>query len=1172
MRADFPASFITQMQAHDHELFLTACVHFTNGAGDLYISDREATIGGKVHLKAVPKDGWGELSSLIQRDASNLDVGAMGIDFFNIAKAGFGRLSDYLRLESTAVEVDVWWNFVDARPGSDSVDGVAASITRAKAFTAVIQGQPTTWDEVSGTMSLLALHQKYLDRPMINVIDPITYPRADASALNRPIPIPMGLVERVPGAIIENVHTDSRHSVVLRYPNRGTTLATVEDPNSGYSKVLLSEYAEFFGNPVIGDVQWAGEPIRPGNLWTSLSASNYLNAYVDLLLKERADDGEIILASRFGGAFLRYATIGQNNADYDQIIVPITIPGDITNPVLQNMTLALGRQNNGDDPGAIAVRVTKILEAYGVPNNDFYGDNSDQSLGFYGWPSGDVLRRNLDSRFIDHGGGNDDVPLDSADAPLEPGRTYHIKYDARNSASNPGDGVSNYQMPLYSPDSPNFDPLQIMTAEAFGRRAGSGAWESLGGGPYIAMSVRGGGGASVHTKDTSPLGPQSGAYVAIVNLPDKGIVARRVTAALSAGGEGSSATLELVSLNAGPKLGQTAFSVTFDRDSFTDESEIVARPTPLSQYGPSGIISRTYYRVKKDIPLTLIPAGQYAVRFSGNTQQTLTHAEAPQEPPAMLGGIVDHIFTGAGASFAPVSRVPTGGGGIFSAPRPPAASSPAVEPNMVTTPLGDFVQGTFDIIGIQFGSGGDYDGYSKVNIENYGVGSGLADPNSFGARRKTRFLNFDCALPAGQAISADLAAPVESPVKNIEHALKNAYVPAARINLPSEASLGSVIRFNGLLDQPMTYKQAILKMCFEGHLSFAWDVDTATVRNLDRSRKERRLTFAATDSGYRTEPNDGGLNGSSIEWNGQSSLLVGNITNVGESRAFFRIDVTRMEYDAGKEYWLKIFVEERFFKGVTLGDLTLQEIDPYTTLGDAQYAASVITDFGVLTDVSSAVQPTNGTYYHQGFVWVDVKAAVSAAKTRAATFMCFRLINTGEEEEHGELEGQWYQILATSLQIETVTAPLPPPAPAFTITRDMITQTRKVKNVRVTRSDTSKVANYIRLKYARDWSGGGNKIAVAVRAAGGEVPIFVQTIAPYQRALELIDFPSVMLYGRLERESLFRLDLIADDLSANEFGGYAIRYFGRPKDTVEVTLMTPAMGVENDDLTAFAGV
>lgn len=976
----FSGSFVSAMNSRRHEFFLTLVIHARLGAGDIYLCDtNRPSLAG--HFPLIRANGWGELSTLAPSDEQNLSIGAITIDFVNQVIPNYGRLSDYLRLDPEAILCEVFYNFK-----------VGASIFQELAFPGVIQGQPISFDEVSGKLSIQSLHQLYLDRPMLQTIDPLKYPDADSSALNKVIPICLGNVDRVPGSMIKR---------------QAFNIINSHDPNAGRSSVVFAEAPRFFGAPSMGDIYWGDVPIQSGD--AGLPLSQNLNGYIGMLLSQLQDSNEFILTTRAEGGFAsKVITLG-NGGDYRQVAIPFTVPSDIINPVLQNISSPIFRLPD-TNPGPIAIRVTKLLGAYGAPFNDFYGDNFDQSLGYYGWPSGDVARRNLNYLDVntDNGGQRDDnAPLHSFDAPLEAGRRYLLKIDASNVNQDIDSSISGvYKLPLHdlSKGPLPFDGAYRFSEQAYGSPDGLN-WEPLKGVPYIPMSIRGGGGASLYTKDTSPLDNQSGTFVGLFSIGPKGIIAREMSAALSApDSNGDTASLEVISLNRGPTLGQTILTLTFTADDFTEGLNVVAG-RQVSHFSVS--VDRNFYLVRKSCALTLIPPGEYAVRFSGSSNPpppVNNDIPPPISPPAgqpsrfeigtggmmLLGGVGGP--TQAVQASAGMYREQIGASGVFLTPPafPPPNTAPSPLPRLVT-PTGVPIHGMFEIHGAKFTKHVGFDGYSLVPVDNVS-----GDPRIVNNQRSTAWVEFDVVLPTGTTIKADLRMNPDYAANNILAALKEAGVPDSFINSVSFSNVitgsvlgtahSTVIKFNGLFDTAMSFKQAILKMGFEGHLIFDWD------------------------------------------------------------------DKARVSDPAS--YW-----------------------------------------------------PTAGI-----------------------------------------------------------------PSASLTIGANDISATRKIKNMSLSRSDITKCANCILLKYERDWSGSGPNAAAVAKGFSGDVPILVQSIAPYQSVIELLDLYSIMLYGRLERADLFKLDFIADELSATELGEWFILNYGRPKDIVEITLHTSALAAEAGDVAAFNSI
>lgn len=136
-----------------------------------------------------------------------------------------------------------------------------------------------------------------------------------------------------------------------------------------------------------------------------------------------------------------------------------------------------------------------------------------------------------------------------------------------------------------------------------------------------------------------------------------------------------------------------------------------------------------------------------------------------------------------------------------------------------------------------------------------------------------------------------------------------------------------------------------------------------------------------------------------LELIGEKVLIAGTFENEDRARAgirgFLRIDVSELPALTGsdKAYLVLFLIEHRAKVSVGAasddslqGDLLLEEIADFTTLDDGDYAASVVTDFGVIANAQTS---------RRFEIKIDISTRYTAAKSGTG-ILAFRVRNSNE--------------------------------------------------------------------------------------------------------------------------------------------------------------------------------
>lgn len=194
---DFDPTFAAELAALRSSPFWSTVVRFV--AGDFWIAGRENDAGGIDH--AVIVDTLGSIGSTTGRsEPTQLDVAGTDVGFVNMPKrAGMPgplatgeRFIDRWVRKLEAVLADVYLNF-ETSPGT---------YVRERIFAAVCSS-PSSADYVAGTLHLASRTERYLNASVLRKISGALYPFARESDVNSTIPIVIGAAPKSPGRVIK---------------------------------------------------------------------------------------------------------------------------------------------------------------------------------------------------------------------------------------------------------------------------------------------------------------------------------------------------------------------------------------------------------------------------------------------------------------------------------------------------------------------------------------------------------------------------------------------------------------------------------------------------------------------------------------------------------------------------------------------------------------------------------------------------------------------------------------------------------------------------------------------------------------------------------------------------------------------------------------------------------
>lgn len=257
----FGASFAAEMAKDSAEPFLTAVFGFTSGRGAVYLSDQAVTIDGHVHVPIVPKGGWGSLGSTVGRTAMTLDVQAVVMKFDN--KPGpfpnNERFSDILQVEAEATLVSIFQNFRLA----------GGSIVQELLFVGLVQGL-TAWSADAGTITINALHERYLLGNVLRTASADDHPFIRPSDNGATIPRVLGRVPQTPGRVVKGepvsvIEPDEGNAGTGELDHVEVSLSGFAKRNEGYS-ARRRDYRIVFTSASAFGVYETGVHVKSGTI------------------------------------------------------------------------------------------------------------------------------------------------------------------------------------------------------------------------------------------------------------------------------------------------------------------------------------------------------------------------------------------------------------------------------------------------------------------------------------------------------------------------------------------------------------------------------------------------------------------------------------------------------------------------------------------------------------------------------------------------------------------------------------------------------------------------------------------------------------------------------------------------------------------------------------------
>lgn len=252
MSKNLPAEFAFEKDRLDARPFNTAVFHFPMPVGDIYVSDREVTIGGNVHAGVVSR--WGEYRSIVAPRDGLFRLGAMGMELINFPTFGSPakRFTDlWTGLGVEGIEVDVYQCL-----RQHSQDAVLQHLL----FSGVMR--PLSYRPNLCSLDIYSVSEKYLDRRECSQpIDQLRYPNADPDDIGKRENVVFGTVKKARAHL---VYTGQKSTVRATMTTAATTVPIQDD---------FYEYLNVNGISS-GTVQAGNEKIA----WTSRSGS--AGAYV----------------------------------------------------------------------------------------------------------------------------------------------------------------------------------------------------------------------------------------------------------------------------------------------------------------------------------------------------------------------------------------------------------------------------------------------------------------------------------------------------------------------------------------------------------------------------------------------------------------------------------------------------------------------------------------------------------------------------------------------------------------------------------------------------------------------------------------------------------------------------------------------------------------------------
>lgn len=176
MSRTLATAFSVEKNRVDSAPFNTAVFHFGGSVGDIYVADRDITIGGNAHYGIV--SSWGEYQSVVSPRDGVFSLGKMTIELINfpIFGAPAKRFTDlWSGLGVEGIEVDVYQCV-----RQESQDAVLQDLL----FAGVMR--PLSYQPSSCQVEIYSVSEKYLDRAEVSfAIDQTDYPNADPDDIGK---------------------------------------------------------------------------------------------------------------------------------------------------------------------------------------------------------------------------------------------------------------------------------------------------------------------------------------------------------------------------------------------------------------------------------------------------------------------------------------------------------------------------------------------------------------------------------------------------------------------------------------------------------------------------------------------------------------------------------------------------------------------------------------------------------------------------------------------------------------------------------------------------------------------------------------------------------------------------------------------------------------------------
>lgn len=170
-------AFATEMDLDYSRPFNTALFHFGGTVGDIYIADRDITIGGNAHTACVEQ--WGEWQSAVAVRDGSFPVRSLSLAINNFPLFGspLKRFTDlWLGLAVEAVEVSVYQNFKQVGTGTILQELLGDFVMRPGS-----ENEERAYTPYVCSLDLAGISEKYIDakKQLSWIISQADFPLAD---------------------------------------------------------------------------------------------------------------------------------------------------------------------------------------------------------------------------------------------------------------------------------------------------------------------------------------------------------------------------------------------------------------------------------------------------------------------------------------------------------------------------------------------------------------------------------------------------------------------------------------------------------------------------------------------------------------------------------------------------------------------------------------------------------------------------------------------------------------------------------------------------------------------------------------------------------------------------------------------------------------------------------